>query len=59
MITTNTTHTGAITCTALVTDKDTPFSYYHTLTFYGYDKKEARQLFKQALANAGQKIVKD
>lgn len=51
-------HSGAITVTALVSDKwSSP--WYETRTFYGYTKAESVQLFQEWCGESGKLIIEE
>jgi DUF971 family protein len=49
---------GSYSVSAEVRDNQTPFSWYETLTLYGYTKKELKQQYREHLAEKGLKIQK-
>lgn len=59
MIHTRRTTQGAWELSALVRDKETPFTYYDRLQVFDYTKSEAVKVFKEHLAHTGKTIVKD
>ena len=52
------TPSGSYTATALVEDSDTPFSWYESMTYYGYAKSDIKTLFKADLAKKKLTIVR-
>jgi hypothetical protein len=52
------TPSGSYTATALVEDSDTPFTWYESMTYYGYAKSDIKTLFKADLAKKNLRIVK-
>lgn len=59
MITIERNPNGSYVATALVRDDSTPFTWYESQTFYGYNKAETRLAFKYHLADNGFKIVRN
>jgi hypothetical protein len=49
---------ASYTASALVQDSDTPFSWYESMTYYGYAKSDIKTLFKADLAKKNLRIVK-
>jgi hypothetical protein len=52
------TPSGSYTASALVEDSDTPFTWYESMTYYGYAKSDIKTLFKTDLAKKNLRIVK-
>jgi hypothetical protein len=52
------TPSGSYTASALVEDSDTPFTWYESMTYYGYAKSDIKTLFKADLAKKNLRIVK-
>ncbi len=59
MITIERNPNGSYIATALVRDDSTPFTWYQSQVFYGYDKAEIRHAFKDFLKDNGFKIVRN
>ena len=52
------TPSGSYTASALVEDNETPFTWYESMTYYGYAKSDIKTLFKADLAKKNLRIVK-
>lgn len=50
---------GSYTVSALVRNANTPFAWYEHQTYYGYQKREIRGLFRQHLKNKKMTLCKD
>lgn len=58
MINININSGGGLVLSTLVTDKVCYGQWLHSKVYYGYTKKEAKQLFKQHLVENNYQIVK-